>query len=714
MKTNLIKTLSATALGLMLQQSFAGSIVDINVSVLPNKQRVIKVRFDKDVTEPTGFITATPARIALDFANTDINLQQPNLTFNDALLNQVVAAQGNNHTRILLSLAKEGQYNTQIKGNEVWVYVSEASSTNTASVSTHNDSVVANQVGQTYAATNNNYASPAFNIDFHKGSQNAGVIQFASNYTDEPQVKRQNDRLVITLKNYALSTQDQRNLDVTDFSTPVRTIAVKRLGNDTQITIRTQGSWSHKISGSSGNKTIHIQPERNVAALGIDGKKPKTNFKGKTISLDFQNIDVRTVLQIIAKEADTNIVASDSVQGKMTLSLKDVPWDQALDLVLDARGLDMKRIGNIINIAPREEMLKKTESELATRTKIEELGPLLSQTFQLKYRNVEEFRNILKLDQTNNNNDNNSRTILSRRGSALIDPSTNTLVITDNEYVMKKFEKLIEEIDVPARQVMIEARIVEAGEGVSRDLGVRFGAARRGNTAWGASYGDAVNNHNAGLGIVGSSNSSTGAVSTLINPNVNLPLAAAINSISLVRSMGSGALALELSALETENRSKTISTPRVLTQDRKEAQIKQGYQIPYTTIDGDGKTETAFKDAVMLLKVTPRITPDNKIIMDVEIRKDDIDPQAMGANGEPGLSTKAVRTQAMIEDGATLVVGGVYQEVHASNIRKVPLLGDIPVLGNLFKSRQREQSRNELLFFITPRIMGAEASVLRY
>ncbi|XXQ68793.1 type IV pilus secretin PilQ [Neisseriaceae bacterium B1] len=703
--TNSVKALSAIAFGLLLQAASAGNITDINVSVLPDKQRVVKVRFDKDVVEPSGFITATPARIALDFPSTDVNLQQPNLTFNDTLLSQVVAAQGNNHARILLSLSKEGQYNTQIKGNEVWIYVSEASATNSAPIATNSKSEVAQR--STYTPSSQpSQGTPSFNIDFHKGSNNAGVIEFASGYAGDVQVKRQSDRLVLTLKNYALSTQDQRNLDVTDFSTPVRTIGVKRLGNNTQITIRTQGSWGYKMTGNGGNKTITIQPEKNIASLGVTGKKANTNFSGKTISLDFQNVDVRTILQIIAKEANTNIVASDSVQGKMTLSLKDVPWDQALSLVLDARDLDMKRIGNIINVAPREEMLKKTKSELESRTQIEELGPLLSQTFQLKYKNVEEFKEILKLDQSSSSGNNNSRSILSSRGSALIDPSTNTLIITDNEFVMRKFEKLVEELDVPARQVMVEARIVEAADGVARDLGVKFGAfdkrstgdGRR-NTTWGGGYG-------SGNGIYGGINS----------PSINLPVvtSATGGAISLLRSTATGALGLELTALETDNRSKTISTPRVLTQDRKEAEIKQGIQIPYTTRSSDGATETEFKDAVMSLKVTPRITPDNRVILDIAINKDEPDYGNVNVEGEPGISTKSVTTQAMIEDGGTLVVGGIYQETMRNNLTKVPLLGDIPVLGNLFKSRSRSNTRNELLFFITPRIMGSEASVLRY
>lgn len=705
MKQNSIKALSALALGLVLQTASAGNITAINVSVLPDSQRVVKIRFDKDAVEPSGFVTDSPARIALDFAGTNINMAQKGLSFNDALLNGVATAVSGNYARVLLSLNKESQYNTKVQGNEVWIYVTEASNTNTAARTVA--APVQTQPQRTYVEqTSNAYASQQsapVNIDFHKGNAGSGVIELAHNYQGEPQVKRQGDLLIVTLKNYPLATKDQRNLDVRDFSTPVQKVSVKRLGNDTQITIRNQGAWKHNISGSNGHQSIQIAADKKVVSAGAGNQKNKS-FKGKVISLDFQDVDVRTILQILAKESGMNIVASDSVQGKMTISLNDVPWDQALDLVLDARALEMKRNGNIINVAPREEMLKKTTDELEMRNKVQELGPLLSQTFQLKYKNVEEFRKILNISEDGGTSG-NTRSILSSRGSALIDPGTNTLIITDNEYVIRKFEKLIEELDVASRQVMIEARIVEAADGVARDLGVKFGAARVGHTNVGSNWSQAIDNTNVGLGQ---------NTTVMLSPNVNLPMANAVNSIALVRRWSSSALGLELSAMETENRSKTISTPRVLTQDRKEALIEQGFEIPYTKDDGDGKRSTSFKKAVMSLKVLPQITPDNKVILDIEIHKDYPDNSIRNVVGEPGIATQQVKTQAMIEDGGTLIVGGVYQEVMSNTVSKVPLLGDLPVLGNLFKSRGREQKRNELLFFITPRIMGGETSVLRY
>ena len=695
MKKNSVKVLSALVAGLLTQVAYAGSITDIKVSVLPNKQRVIKFKFNKDAVEPTGFITSSPARITLDFANTDLKVKQPTLTFNDALLNQIVTAQGEGNTRVLLGLGQEGQYNVQVKGNEVWVQLSEASSSNSAPVS----AVPASRSAQTQNAYS---SSVPFNIDFHKGGNNSGVVEFASNFTGEPQVRSQSDRLVITLKNYPLPAQAQRNLDVTDFSTPVRTISVRRVGNDTQITLRNQGTWKHTITGKNGRQSIQITPTKNVTELGIGANKTKQKFTGKRISLDFQNVDVRTVLQILATESGMNIVASDSVQGKMTLSLKDVPWDQALDLILDARELDMRRVGNIINVAPRAEMLARDKAELTARKELDDLGPLISQSFQLKYKNVEEFKKILRISDGSSGSSSNS--ILTSRGSALIDPATNTLIVNDVKSVIQKFNALIEELDVPARQVMVEARIVEASDTLSRELGVKFGGARRGTTSWGSDWNNGLQQNYR----YGGSNTPT------FVPNVNLPAAASVGSIAVVKAFSSGILGLELSASEAEGRSKTISTPRVLTQDRQEAEIKQGYQVPYTTRDSDGSTTTSFKDAVMSLKVLPRITPDNKIIMDVTINKDTPDNTYQSSEGEPSIRTQSVKTQAMIEDGGTLVVGGVYQEVIQNNVKKVPMLGDLPVLGNLFKTRSRNNSRNELLFFITPRIMGSETSVMRY
>lgn len=730
MKPISMKTISAISLGLAMQASaFAGNITDINVSTLPSNQKIIKIKFDRDVVSPSGFVTNSPARIALDFPTTGLNLQQPVLEYADPLLNQISAAKNGSQTRVVLSLNKAGRYTSEIKGNEVWIYVNEAPEGSTASAQTvTNERVIVKKQEQAVSSAS---------VDFRKGSGNTGIVDVsAPSFSGNPTIKRQNDRVVITLKNHPLPAQAQRSLDVSDFNTPVRGIVLKRIGNDTEIVIRNKGGWDVREKVSGGHMSFEVFLKANVADSGLQNNKRNKNFTGRRVSFDFQDVEVRTILQILAKESGMNIVASDSVNGKMTLSLKDVPWDQALDLVLEARNLDMRRQGNIINVAPRDELLAKDKATLQAQNEINDLGPLYSQTFQLKYKNVEEFRKVLRLEEGGSNNTANS--ILSKRGSALIDPGTNTLIITDNNTVIRKFQKLIEELDVPTRQVMVEARIVRASDGFSRDIGVKFGyAGSNGTNSWGNNLTTANANSNAFVdnqrNLANARNSWRAQAAEAIaagktppafqhpattpwtnNPNVSLPIASATSSIALVHSLASGALSLELQAQQAQNKAKTISNPRVLTQDRKEAVIESGTEIPYTSETSSGATDVEFKKAVLGLRVTPHITPDGQIIMDVKINKDSVNQSCGGSNGEPCIDTNNLETRAMVEDGGTLVLGGIYEEVNSNGIRKVPLLGDIPVVGNLFKSRTRSEERSELLIFITPRIIDYQGSNLRY
>lgn len=714
---NITKIFSAITIGFAVQTACAGNITDINVSSLPDNQKIIKIKFDKDVTAPRGFVTSTPARIALDFAGTSIQLPQPVLEYADPLLNQITAAQNDNRARILLGLNKASQYNTEIKGDEVWVYISEA----TNKTSNMPQQSVSTPAAIKSAPAKSEQIAISANIDFRKGSRNSGIVELnAPSFTGEPEIKKQSDRITITLKNYPLPTQAQRSLDVADFNTPVRNVTIKRIGNNTQLIIRNQGSWDVQTQGAHGRYSFEVVRKANISAQGL-ANTPQKSFNGRKISLDFQDVEVRTILQILAKESGMNIVASDTVNGKMTLSLKDVPWDQALDLVMQARNLDMRRQGNIINVAPREELLAKDKATLQAQKEIDDLGPLLSQTFQLKYKNVEEFRKILRLDESGSNNDRNS--MLSGRGSALIDPATNTLIITDNRHVIQKFQKLIDELDVPTRQVMVEARIVEANDDFSRDIGVKFGATGvKGASSWGSDWTNAVNNYGTEVNnrrtianaILSGSNTLPSTTPLQMNPNISLPITSATTSIALVRAISSGALGLELTAMQEQSRGKIISNPRVLTQDRKEAMIESGSEIPYEEATSSGATSITFKKAVLGLTVTPNITPDGQVIMTVKINKDSPTDCISGGVTTKCITTKQLQTQAMVEDGGTLIVGGIYEEENGNTVSKVPLLGDIPVVGNLFKSRTRKERRRELLIFITPRIMDNVGSNLRY
>lgn len=731
MNTKLTKIISglfvATA---AFQTASAGNITDIKVSSLPNKQKIVKVSFDKEIVNPTGFVTSSPARIALDFEQTGISMDQQVLEYADPLLSKISAAQNSSRARLVLNLNKPGQYNTEVRGNKVWIFINESDDTVSAparpavkaapaapakqqAAAPFTESVVSVSAPfspakqQAAASAKQQAATPAkqTNIDFRKDGKNAGIIELAAlGFAGQPDISQQHDHIIVTLKNHTLPTALQRSLDVADFKTPVQKVTLKRLNNDTQLIITTTGNWELvNKSAAPGYFTFQVLPKKQNLESGGVNNAPKT-FTGRKISLDFQDVEIRTILQILAKESGMNIVASDSVSGKMTLSLKDVPWDQALDLVMQARNLDMRQQGNIVNIAPRDELLAKDKAFLQAEKDIADLGALYSQNFQLKYKNVEEFRSILRLDNADTTG--NRNTLVSGRGSVLIDPATNTLIVTDTRSVIEKFRKLIDELDVPAQQVMIEARIVEAADGFSRDLGVKFGATGRKKLknetsafGWGV---------NSGFG---------GGDKWETQAKINLPVAAAANSISLVRAISSGALNLELSASESLSKTKTLANPRVLTQNRKEAKIESGYEIPFTvtTASGGGNsTNTELKKAVLGLTVTPNITPDGQIIMTVKINKDSPAQCASGNNTILCISTKSLNTQAMVENGGTLIVGGIYEENNGNTLTKVPLLGDIPVIGNLFKTRGKKTDRRELLIFITPRIIDTAGNSLRY
>ncbi|HEZ0869790.1 TPA: type IV pilus secretin PilQ [Neisseria meningitidis] len=769
MNTKLTKIISglfvATA---AFQTASAGNITDIKVSSLPNKQKIVKVSFDKEIVNPTGFVTSSPARIALDFEQTGISMDQQVLEYADPLLSKISAAQNSSRARLVLNLNKPGQYNTEVRGNKVWIFINESDDTVSAparpavkaapaapakqqaaapstksavsvsepftpakqqAAAPFTESVVsvsapfspakqqaaASAKQQTAAPAKQQAAAPAkqqaaapakqTNIDFRKDGKNAGIIELAAlGFAGQPDISQQHDHIIVTLKNHTLPTTLQRSLDVADFKTPVQKVTLKRLNNDTQLIITTAGNWELvNKSAAPGYFTFQVLPKKQNLESGGVNNAPKT-FTGRKISLDFQDVEIRTILQILAKESGMNIVASDSVNGKMTLSLKDVPWDQALDLVMQARNLDMRQQGNIVNIAPRDELLAKDKAFLQAEKDIADLGALYSQNFQLKYKNVEEFRSILRLDNADTTG--NRNTLVSGRGSVLIDPATNTLIVTDTRSVIEKFRKLIDELDVPAQQVMIEARIVEAADGFSRDLGVKFGATGKKKLKNDTSaFGWGVN---SGFG----GDDKWGA-----ETKINLPITAAANSISLVRAISSGALNLELSASESLSKTKTLANPRVLTQNRKEAKIESGYEIPFTVTsiaNGGNSTNTELKKAVLGLTVTPNITPDGQIIMTVKINKDSPAQCASGNQTILCISTKNLNTQAMVENGGTLIVGGIYEEDNGNTLTKVPLLGDIPVIGNLFKTRGKKTDRRELLIFITPRIMGTAGNSLRY
>lgn len=704
MKNASIKILSGSVLSVLLSQAWAGTITDIKVSSLSADQKVVKIQFKDDVAIPKDTISSQPPQLALDFGGTSLKLPQNVLRFNDPLLHAINASDNASNSRLVLSLHDQAQYQVIKKGDSVLVYLKSAGQVaatpdkkaQPVAVAKKQDSryqPVRLKIDSTPVKTANPKKAVAqeakVDVRFSKGLQNSGQIQLnlPENHP-APKIEKSGNNLILTFQDMPLVAADQRNFEVSEFSTPVKKIALRRLGNNTQVKIYNASGWDYKVSDKGSRYIISVMQQANLFET-LDDKPKAKRFKGGKVTLDFQDVDVRTVLQILAKESGVNIVASDTVGGKMTLNLKDVPWDQALDLVMQARNLDMRRQGNIINIAPRAELLAQDRQIMQGQKEQAEMGPLLSRTFQLKYKSVEDFKTMLDSVEGNSGgtDSSNNNGMLSSRGSIMIDAGTNTLIVTDNQNIINKFEKLIMQLDVPVRQVMIEARIVEASENFARDLGVRFGGGmKRGfNTTGGLASG--------ALGEFGDSRFGV--------PNVNLPVAGATSAITFIHSRASGAIGLELSAMQAEGEGKIVSSPRVLTQDRQEASLEEGVDVPYQEATSSGATSTTFRKAVTGLTVTPQITPDGNVIMKLKINKDSVDERF----NDGRMNVKRVETTAMVENGGTMVVGGIYVEENSDGENKVPLLGDIPLVGNLFKNQTKKRNRRELLIFITPRIM---------
>ena len=545
-------------------------------------------------------------------------------------------------------------------------------------------------------------------LDFRRGESDAGriIIDLAKTQSSID-VRRQGQSLIVDFMKTSLPEVLRRKLDVADFGTPVQFITTRADGDTVRMLIEPRGQWEHLTWQTDRRLVLEVRSVKQD-----DGKISAGNrgYRGDKLSMNFQNIEVRALLQVIADFTGLNVVASDSVSGNLTLRLKDVPWDQALDIVMQARGLDMRRNGNVLWIAPKDELLTKERLELEQRAQISELEPLITETFQLNYQKADAFRQVFGLDGQVGRG-----SILSRRGSASAEPRTNKLFVTDTPSRLEEVRKLIQLTDIPTRQVMIEARIVEADDTFSKSLGVRLGFAdlRGGSGAApginlpGASRLAVTGNY---LGV-GEQTLQAAVTQQSFIPNtqfVNLP-AASINGaspasmgISLFSANANRFLNLELSALEADGKGKIISSPRVVTADQQPALIEQGEEIPFQQATSSGATSVQFKKANLKLEVTPQITPDGNVILMVDVAKDS---RGVAVGSSFAINTKHVKTNVQVENGGTVVLGGIFTQTEIDSELKVPLLGDIPVLGRLFRSTRRTRDQTELLIFITPRIV---------
>ncbi|MEO8600009.1 MAG: type IV pilus secretin PilQ family protein, partial [bacterium] len=644
--------------------------------------------------------------IALDFAGVSNATGKSVQDINLGDVTNVNLVQAATRSRLVFNLKRPLNYATVVEGNMVIVTIDGS-----GGIATPVGASGLPVVTATAAAVGK---QDLRYIDFRRGVAGEGrVIVDLPNSQIGVDVRQQGQTIVVDFLQASLPEVLRRRMDVTDFGTPVQTITTVQQGNNVRMTIEPKGLWEHSAYQSESQLVVEVRPikeDPNKLTQGTQG------YRGEKLSLNFQNVEVRAVLQVIADFTGLNIITSDSVNGNLTLRLKDVPWDQALDIVMQAKGLDMRKNGTVIWIAPKDELLTKEKLELEQRAQIAELEPLRSESFQLNYQKAESFKTVFGLDGAADS----KNSILSKRGSAVIDPRTNQLFVTDIATKLEDIRKLIQKVDIATRQVLIEARMVEASDSFSKNLGVKLGFADLRTVRGGDSgYGISGNNRGAITGNylgVGEQTGQTPVTEGSFIPNsqfVNLPAAGlnAFNAGSLAVSLFSSAanrfLNLELSALEADGKGKIISSPRVVTADKQAALIEQGEEIPYQEASSSGATTTQFKKANLKLEVTPQITPDGNIILEVDVTKNS---RGAPVGGNFAINTKHVKTNVQVENGGTVVLGGIYTQQEFDQVTQVPLLGDIPVLGNLFKNKSRTNDKTELLIFITPKIVADRLS----
>ncbi|MCD2517027.1 type IV pilus secretin PilQ [Massilia sp. G4R7] len=652
---------------------------------------------------PIGFSITNPARIALDFGATSNATGKSAQDINLGDVRSLNVVQAGERTRLVLNLARALNYSSAVEGKMVRVTVEGPGTAPAVAASAPAPAAAAPAARQMLR-----------DLDFRRGANGEGrIVVDLPNGQTGVDVRQAGNQIIVDFLRTGVPATLRRRLDVTDFGTPVARITTTPQGENTRMTIDAQGLWEQSVYQSDTQLVVDVRPikeDPNRLAQGTTG------YRGEKLSFNFQNVDVRAALQAIADISGLNIITSDSVTGNLTLRLKDVPWDQALDVVLQAKGLDMRKNGNVLWIAPKEELLTKEKLELEQRAQIAELEPLRSEIFQLNYQKVESFRTVFGLDAGTGapSGDNRGR-VLSKRGSAIIDPRTNQLFVTDVASKIEDIRKLIQKTDVASKQVLIEARLVEANDGFSRNLGAKLGFAdlrtlRGGDSGWQVKGNErvAIGGNLTGIGQVTGQTPDNGdgyTNTTLVNlPAAAIGGAAAPSlAFSLFSSAANRFLNLELSALEADGKGKIISSPRVVTEDKQIAVIEQGIELPYQVATSSGATSITFKKANLRLEVTPQITPDGNVVLEVDVNKDSKGEETRAG---PAINTQHVKTKVMVENGGTVVLGGIYQQTERNNENKVPLLGDVPVLGYLFKSTGRESTKTELLVFITPKIVA--------
>jgi len=670
----------------------------LDVQTLSGQQVQLKLHLDGPAPEPLPFTIDKPARIAFDLPNTTLALASRRFDVRSAGVDTVVAAEANGRTRLVVNVDSLLPYTTKIDGNNLVITLGAQPGASLGA-----PAVARASAGQPAAPVERAIKT----IDFRRGSDGTGrvIVQLTDPRTPV-NVRQEGNQIVVDFAGTLMPKNLMRRYDVMDFATPVQTVDAVRVEGSTRLVISAQGDFEQLAYQSDNQYTIEVKPSTKRTA-----QEDKKEYTGERLTLNFQDIDVRSVLQLLADTSGQNIVVSDSVTGNLTLRLQNVPWDQALDIVLRTKGLDKRRHDNVIIIGPTEELASREKAELAAHKEVQELSPIHTEFMQVNYAKVADLAKLIRPTAAAGA----KNSLLSPRGSLSIDERTNTLLVQDTSENLADIRRLVQTLDVPVRQVLIEARIVIVSDTFERDLGVRFGITSAHQVNGNGLI--AVTGNGVGADtITGSAitNLQTGtspfpvATPTLDNRYmVNLPAANINGSIGVSLLTGSTLVDLELSAAQNEGKSETISSPRVITANQKQAEIKQGVEIPYQESASSGATTTQFKNAVLSLKVTPLITPDNRVILDLDVSDDSVGQQVTSATGGsvPSIDTREIITQVLVNDGQTVVLGGILDTTKTKQANKVPFLGDIPILGYLFKSTTDINNKTELLIFITPKIL---------
>jgi type IV pilus assembly protein PilQ len=697
---------AACAIGFTARAADPTKLESIDVQTLSGQQVQLKLHMSGPAPTPLPFTIDKPARIAFDLPNTTLALPSRRIDVRSGGVDTVLAAEANGRTRVVVNVDTLLPYTTKVEGNTILVTLGSQ-----AGEAAKQTAVAGAGSGQTAGAAAG-VERAIRTIDFRRGADGTGrvIVQLTDPRTPV-NVRQEGNQVVVDFAGALMPKNLMRRYDVMDFATPVQTVDALRVEGSSRLVISAQGDFEQLAYQSDNQYTIEIKPSLKRTAA-----EEKREYTGERLTLNFQDIDVRSVLQLLADTSGQNIVVSDSVTGSLTLRLQNVPWDQALDIVLRTKGLDKRRQDNVIIIGPTEELASREKAELAAHKEVQELAPIRTEFMQVNYAKVADLAKLIRpTGATAGGGAGGRNSMLSARGSLSVDERTNTLLVQDTSENLADIRRLVQTLDVPVKQVLIEARIVIVSDTFERDLGARFGvtsAQKNGSNGLLSITGNGQGADTMTQSAI-SNLATTGRVTPVQTPvldnryQVNLPAANTNGSIGISLLGGSYIVDLELSAAQNEGKSETISSPRVITANQKQATIMQGVEIPYQESASSGATTTQFKNAVLSLKVTPLITPDNRVILDLDVSDDSVGQQVTSATGGsvPSIDTREIITQVLVNDGQTVVLGGILDTTKTKSADKVPWLADIPVLGNLFKSTTDINNKTELLIFITPKIL---------